>query len=281
MSELKIKIPKEAHEKLKKLAKDDYRSLTNYITISLIKLANGELSLSLSQSQVKPGATSTSTSASTSTPTIEQLKKMGVTSFKLDNTQDLLSQRQAFQEEKLNKQQALQEEKIKEKQRNDRIKYLKERMKDVLGYLFSYLENDADPKSQKYINVLLNMSNKEYEDWLQQMKYEDEHYATDNDNNDDTEYYMDQIKTREEKLKININDNDIYKQIKKYCIDHELTEALYDLIEYPINSQDNIEYYNDKYDNFIRSALGSPADFKYSNAEWQLLIDSLTWEEED
>ena len=42
MPKLTIDLPKDVNEKLKKKAKEDYRSLTNYITIQLIKLANGE-----------------------------------------------------------------------------------------------------------------------------------------------------------------------------------------------------------------------------------------------
>lgn len=40
MSEIKIKLDEETHEKLKMLAKDDDRSLTKYITRGLIYLAN-------------------------------------------------------------------------------------------------------------------------------------------------------------------------------------------------------------------------------------------------
>lgn len=42
MPKLTIDLPKDVNEKLKKKAKEDYRSLTNYITIQLIKLANNE-----------------------------------------------------------------------------------------------------------------------------------------------------------------------------------------------------------------------------------------------
>ena len=42
MPKLTIDLPRDVNEKLKKKAKEDYRSLTNYITIQLIKLANGE-----------------------------------------------------------------------------------------------------------------------------------------------------------------------------------------------------------------------------------------------
>lgn len=43
MPKLTIDLPKDVNEKLKKKAKEDYRSLTNYITIQLIKLANDEI----------------------------------------------------------------------------------------------------------------------------------------------------------------------------------------------------------------------------------------------
>lgn len=43
MPEIKVKLPADAHKKLKEKAKADYRSLTNYITIQLIKLSEGEL----------------------------------------------------------------------------------------------------------------------------------------------------------------------------------------------------------------------------------------------
>ena len=40
MPKITIDLPAEANEKLKEKAKEDYRSLTNYITVALINLAN-------------------------------------------------------------------------------------------------------------------------------------------------------------------------------------------------------------------------------------------------
>ena len=43
MPKVQINLPKDAHEILKQKAKEDYRSLINYITTQLIKIANGTL----------------------------------------------------------------------------------------------------------------------------------------------------------------------------------------------------------------------------------------------
>lgn len=58
MPTLNINLPKEVNEKLKEKAKADYRSLTNYITIQLIKLANDEV-MQLDTSKLPEGTTTT------------------------------------------------------------------------------------------------------------------------------------------------------------------------------------------------------------------------------
>ena len=58
MPTLNINLPKDVNEKLKMKAKADYRSLTNYITIQLIKLANDEV-MQLDTSKLPEGTTTT------------------------------------------------------------------------------------------------------------------------------------------------------------------------------------------------------------------------------
>lgn len=84
MPKLTIDLPKDVNEKLKKKAKEDYRSLTNYITIQLIKLANGEAqqhqtntnSQVIDLSQLPEGTTIKTTTSHLLTPEeIEEQKK--------------------------------------------------------------------------------------------------------------------------------------------------------------------------------------------------------------
>ena len=58
MPTLNINLPEDAHKKLKEKAKADYRSLTNYITTQLIKLANNEI-VQLNPSALPEGTTTT------------------------------------------------------------------------------------------------------------------------------------------------------------------------------------------------------------------------------
>lgn len=77
MPTLNINLPKEVNEKLKEKAKADYRSLTNYITIQLIKLANDEV-MQLDTSKLPEGTTTTiktTTSHSLTPEEIEEQKK--------------------------------------------------------------------------------------------------------------------------------------------------------------------------------------------------------------
>lgn len=73
MPELKIRIPKEEHERLKELAKKDYRSLTSYITVALIKLANSQF---IDVSQVPENTTIKTTTTKTLTPEEEEEAKL-------------------------------------------------------------------------------------------------------------------------------------------------------------------------------------------------------------
>lgn len=66
MSKLVIEMDNDSKEKLKKLAKEDYRSLTNYITVLLKDFANGKYILS-------------------SAVTLAQLKELGVQDIKIKN----------------------------------------------------------------------------------------------------------------------------------------------------------------------------------------------------
>ena len=85
MPKLTIDLPKDVNEALKKKAKADYRSLTNYITIQLIKLANNEYQNNnqiIDLSALPEGTTIKTTTQKTLTPEeIEEQKKQSFLSL--------------------------------------------------------------------------------------------------------------------------------------------------------------------------------------------------------
>ena len=80
MPTLNINLPEDAHKKLKEKAKADYRSLTNYITTQLIKLANDEV-MQIDTSTLPDGTTTTIKTKATRPLTPEEIEEQQKQSF--------------------------------------------------------------------------------------------------------------------------------------------------------------------------------------------------------
>lgn len=206
MPKITIDLPADTNEKLKAKAKEDYRSLTNYITVALINLANGTLLTSIqSQSQ---------------SLNLEQLQEQGISQIKFTSSARTLSP----EEEQLH-QAKLQQQLSHLKQQ--KIKFLKQKSEEILGHILPYLENN----DQKTIDWVLNQypTDEDIVKYLQNVKIEDEMYA----NNE----YEEEPEPEPQ--------NETYQKIKKYFKKHLEPYELDDLLEHArINDIEYVkEYY--------------------------------------
>lgn len=276
MPKITIDLPAEANEKLKEKAKEDYRSLTNYITVALINLANDipmtNPGVIYSPSPVFPTPTIpeqpypypyTVTSTQTLTPTLEQLQEQGITQikFKSQNQKTLTPEEEKLQQ--LKTQQQL--DKIKEQ----RTRFLKQKADEILDFLPDYLvDND-----QEVIDFVLNAypTNDEILTYLNKVKNGE---ASANP----LQYvYEPEINSREQRLLLPADQNETYQKIKTYALKNELTDQLYRLLEYPHFDFDAIS--QEVENKLLRPALGSPLDYKYDKLELNELTKCLSWEE--
>ena len=277
MPKITIDLPAEANEKLKEKAKEDYRSLTNYITVALINLANDipmtKPGIVYSPSPIFHTPTTpeqpypypyTVTATQTLTPTLEQLQEQGITQikFKSQNQKTLTPEEEKLQQ--LKTQQQL--DKIKEQ----RTRFLKQKADEMLDFLPDYLaDND-----QEVIDFVLNAypTNDEILTYLNKVKNGELpadilHHGL----------YLGDVKKREQHLLLPADQNETYQKIKTYALKNGLTEQLYRLLEYPHFDLDAIT--QEVEDELLRPALGSPLDYKYDKLELNELTKCLSWEE--
>lgn len=281
MPKITIDLPAEANEKLKEKAKEDYRSLTNYITVALINLAN-DIPMTkpgIVYSPVFPAPaipeqpypyTVTATSA-----TLEQLQEQGVTQIKFKNQNNQANQKTLTPEEEQLQQLKMQRQfdTLKEQ----RTRFLKQKANEMLDFTLPYLENN----DQKTINFILDKypTNDDIIKYLQEVKLADENLNNQNSQDDNLfsyEYEQD-IKDREEKLLLPVETNETYRKIRAYAIKNKLTTQLYHLLEYPHFDLDAIT--QEVEDELLRPALGSPLDYKFDQLELDELTKCLSWEE--
>lgn len=241
MPEIKVKIDPTTHEKLKKFAKDDRRSLTQYIIIGLEYLSN------IPNGYHKTPIDTLIQSQSAQSLTLEQLKEAGVKDFKFNKPETPLTEdEQLLAQQKLD----LEKQKIKKK----RIAMLKENSMKILGYLLPYLEKD----DQKTIDYVLAKYPTD-EDIVQYLKSIDSNEEYD---------YQREIENLEDSLPHPLSEE--YEKIKYYCIIHNNTYELYQLLLYPSKIQ--IE----NYDHIIKPALGTPDSYEFNEDEISMLVSYFT-----
>lgn len=266
MPKITIDLPAEANEKLKEKAKEDYRSLTNYITVALINLAN-DIPMTkpgIVYSPTFPYPNTITATAQTSTPTLEQLQEQGITQIKFksqSNQKTLTPEEERLQQ--LKTQQQL--DKIKEQ----RIRFLKQKADEILGFLPDYIIDD----DQEAIDFTLNAypTNDEIVTYLNKVKNGElpENLLR-------SGLYLEEIHEREERLLLPVDKNETYQKIKTYALKNGLTDQLYHILEYP---HFDLEAITQKLeDELIRPALGSPLDYKYDKFDLEELTKCLSWQ---
>ena len=258
MPKITIDLPADVNEKLKTKAKDNYRSLTNYITVALINLANDipMTSPGISYAPVFTGAgipehsyTITSATAGlVQTPalSIEQLQEQGVSQIKFNKpktTKELSPEEEQLKQQKILFQQ--------DKMRQQRIKYLMNKSGEILGYILPYLEQN----DQKTIDYVLDKypTNQDIDAYL---------LSINQDDYDETETPT--ITTH----------SDEYIKIKNYF---DTNFDAYDFEDMVNNAkQGDLQYIKDYYDIKLHDALGSPHSYHFSNEQWSELLKIIT-----
>ena len=99
-------------------------------------------------------------------------------------------------------------------------------------------------------------------------------------NFDDEEYefylYESTIENREKRLTIPIEQNSIYQAIKNYCLEHDISDKLYDMLQYPDETIENIMYYSEDKNghSFLTDLFGDDDTIDKTN-----IVNALHWEE--
>ena len=265
MPKITIDLPADTNDKLKKQAKASYRSLTNYITVSLIDMANN-----VEKTGITPGTsthpythsiatTATTTAGLAQTLNIEQLQEQGVSQIKFNKPNTTTTRELSPEEEQL-KQQKIQQQLSRIKQQ--RIKFLKQKTVEILGYMLPYLEDN----DQKTIDWVLNQypTDEDIVNYLQRVKKEDEEYEAEQD-----EYDIDEEELHEPQ-------NEYYQKIKRYYTQNLAPYEFDDLIS---NAKANqLEYIRDYHQLNMFDALDIPHSHTWTDEEWRDMLNLLTEE---
>lgn len=246
MSQIQITLPEDTTKKLKILAAKADRSLKKFIPLYL----NQAVDLNLIDVDERTGAFISQSQPQSQSPqslTLEQLKEAGIKDFKFNKPEQTSTpDEQLLAQQKLD----LEKQKIKKK----RIELLKEQCMNILGYLLPYLEKD----DQKTIDYVLTKYPTD-EDIIR--------YLKSIDSNEEYDYQRD-IENLEDLLPHPLPEE--YEKIKYYCIIHNNTYELYQLLLYPSKIQ--IE----NYDHIIKPALGTPDSYEFNEDEINMLASYFT-----
>lgn len=268
MPKITIDLPADTNEKLKKQAKANYRSLTNYITVTLISIADNIDKPDIQPTPIisQPGViespypysvTATAGLAQTSALSIEQLQEQGVSQIKFNKP---TVNRELSPEEEELRQAKLQHQKSKLKQQ--RIKFFKQKSEEILGYTLSYIENN----DQKLIDFVLNKypTDESLIEFLRELKREDELEEL----NEDTEQEDDSSSSSSSEPQ-----NEYYQKIKRYYTQNLESYEFEDLITNAKASQ--LDYLKECHQLNIFDALGIPHSHSWTDDEWRDMINLL------
>lgn len=259
MPEIKIKLDNNTYEKIKNLAQEDERPVTQFVSRLLRNIA-GTLTLPtinptpyFSSSPIQPPFIPTSASSMTSSQssplTLEQLQEAGIQQFKLNKT--LTEEEQQLQELKI--QQKTNELLLQREKRW--FKRAKEFMKDYWDdnqcQYFAHSHIYGDALYQSHPEDIHAITPEPDDSNLEQLLQEElDQYQQ---NKTDSYLYQSEIEDMEENMKDPYNE--YYTAVKKYCINNDFTESLYNMLQYP--SGDNLQY---NHDTVIYNAMKIPKD---------------------
>ena len=257
MPKITIDLPADANEKLKKKAKEDYRSLTNYITVALINLANDTLpgmsSAPASVPYTLPNDTAPGIPAAPykitseqSTPllTLDQLQQQGITQVKFNKPQQEKELSPIEEQIKLNK------------LKDQRYKWI-EKTIDRL-----YPEYRDFPNYDEFLSANQKMYwDKPDEEFIKHIEEVKKEYEEDEKNSsfdfEDTTPHSPE-----------------YLKIKNYFSEHCAPYSFEDVVAH-VNNGDT-KYIKNYYDIDLHDALGSPHTYDFSDEQWEEIFKILS-----
>lgn len=260
MPKITIDLPADANEKLKKKAKEDYRSLTNYITVALINLANDTLPDIQPTPYTLPYTLSNDTAPGIpATPykitseqqpiqpqllTLDQLQQQGIAQVKFNKPQ---------QEKELSPiEQQIKENKLKEQ----RYKWIEKTIDRIYPEYRDFPNYDAFLSTNQ--EMYWDKPDEEFIKHIEEVKREDEEYENPFD---------------EDLLKA-IPHSTEYLKIKNYFANHCAPYEFDDLVAHVKNN--DIEYIKEYYDINLHDALGSPHTYDFSDDQWEEIFKILS-----
>ena len=224
MSQIQIILPEDTTKKLKILAVKSGRSLKKLIELYLNKATDLNL-IDINErtgEMVVANANSQSQTNPLTSLTFEQLQQAGITHIP-KQPKTLTLEEQEVQNMKLWQQ--------KEKLRTARVDYFKKKCKEIYPYFRDTWPAALRPAAIDYI-LLKHPDNASLDKYI-----DDDLARLTNYDLDNSEYefylYEPEIEAREKRLIIPIEQNEIYKNIKDYCLKNDLSDELYHINEYP------------------------------------------------
>lgn len=251
MPEIKIKLDPDTHQKLKEYAKEDYRSLTNYITLGLKYLADHPYH--------RPGIQSTPfIYPNDTTPGIP------ATPYKITSEQSIPTEIDGRPIKKIEFAKPQQEKELSPIEEQIKLNKLKDQR-------YKWIEKTIDRLYPEYrdfsnYNEFLSANQKIYWDkpdeefikHIEEVKAEDEEYESPFD---------------EDLLKATPHSPE-YLKIKNYFSEHYAPYSFEDVVAH-VNSGDT-KYVKDYYDINLHDALGSPHSYDFSDEQWEEIFKILS-----
>lgn len=265
MPEIKIKLDPDTHQKLKEYAKEDYRSLTNYITLGLKYLADHPYH--------RPGIQS-------APYTLPNDTAPGIPAppYKITSEQSIPTEIDGRPIKKIEFAKPQQEKEISPLEEQIKLNKLKDQR-------YKWIEKTIDRLYPEYrdfpnYNTFLSANQKMYWDkpdeefikHIEEVKAEDEYFEAHpellEDHDDD-----------EDLLKATPHSPE-YIKIKNYFTNHCAPYDFEDVTNHARlakeGNENSIEYIKDYYDINLHDALGSPHSYDFSDDQWTELFKILS-----
>ena len=249
MPKITIDLPADANEKLKKKAKEDYRSLTNYITVALINLANDTL----------PDMSSTPyTLPNDNTPGVP------ATPYKITSEQSIPTEIDGRPIKKIEFAKPQQEKEISPLEEQIKLNKLKDQR-------YKWIEKTIDrlyPECRDFSNYNTFLSTNQEIYWDKP----DEEFIK----------HIEEVK-REDDEEESLFDEDLltatphspeYLKIKNYFSEHCAPYSFEDVVAH-VNNGDT-KYIKNYYDIDLHDALGSPHTYDFSDEQWEEIFKILS-----
>ena len=248
MPKITIDLPADANEKLKKKAKEDYRSLTNYITVALINLANDTLPDMSSTPYTLPNDNTPGVPATPYKITSEQSIPTEIDGRPIKKIEFAKPQ----QEKELSPiEQQIKENKLKEQ----RYKWIEKTIDRI------YPEYRDFPNYDEFLSANQKMywdkPDEEFIKHIEEVKKE----------------YEEESVFDEDLLTAKAHSPE-YLKIKNYFSEHCAPYSFEDVVAH-VNNGDT-KYIKDYYDIDLHDALGSPHTYDFSDDQWEEIFKILS-----